>query len=159
MSAPQIRLDLARGHWSLGERAEALTCLQRVAEEDRAAPGLVELIDQLLAEAGGAVDDELLSELGALQRELAPPECDPPIEPAASPLTTSTMAELLAEQGHDEQALGVVDAVLRRDPDDERAQAVRERLSPAHGAAMRQIAVLEGWLANLKRAAPREACR
>ena len=65
-------------------------------------------------------------------------------------LSTSTLAELLADQGHAEQALRVAEDVLRRDPEDTRAQAVRGRLQPKRSARERQIAELERWLANLR---------
>jgi hypothetical protein len=75
-----------------------------------------------------------------------------------APLATPTVARLLAEQGHPEQALLIAADVLRRNPDDARALAVRASLErPAapertpSGRNGRIVAELERWLGNLVR--------
>jgi hypothetical protein len=139
-----MRLDLARGHWSLGERDEALVCLERLADIDARAEGLAPLVEELLLGAG---DDAVAGRLEALGRRLRPPE---PITPApGSPLATGTLASLLVEQGHGAAALAVAEDVLRARPDDERALAVRERVRG--GASRRALERLERWLSNLER--------
>ena len=52
-----------------------------------------------------------------------------------APLATPTVARLLAEQGHPEKALAVADDVLRRNPGDARALAVRASLEQAAAGA------------------------
>jgi hypothetical protein len=136
-----MRLELARGHWSLGERDEALVCLERLANID--------------VRAEGAGDDAVAGRLEALGRRLRPSE---PIAPApGSPLATGTLASLLVEQGHGAAALAVAEDVLRARPDDERALAVRERVRG--GSSRRALERLERWLSNLERLKRSEGAR
>lgn len=147
-TAARTRLELARGHWSLGEREEALVCLERLAATDPEAEGLAALVDELHAELGIEGPADLAERFGALARQLEPPQ---PLAPAAdSPLVTGTLASLLVEQGHAEQALAVAEGVLRSRPDDPRALAVRERLRGDQ--SQRILERLETWLANIERA-------
>jgi hypothetical protein len=110
-------------------------------------------------EAEPLEEDELLLDTEA-------PTTDPSLRSefdsaANEPLpSTSTVAELLAEQGHTDKALAVTDDVLRRNPRDERALAMRERLMAGDHRKSPEVArVLERWLANAVRAgrrSPRE---
>lgn len=147
-----MRLELARMHWALGERAEAVAALERVAQEIRDPDALLAVVDASLEEleAGDAADlAARLAGLRALAVEAleARDNADLP-----APLETPTFARLLADQGHAEKALAVADNLLRRNPGDARALAVRESLTakPAHSKShTRTIAELERWLANL----------
>jgi len=137
----EIRLQLARGHWSLDERDEAIECLTRAAAQDPRHEGLVELVDKFVLEC----DDARLT---ALQEHLfagTGSDDEPP-----SPMHTATMAELLADQGHDERALRVAEDVLQRDPTDERAQAVQQRLKRPEPVQSMRTAALERWLERIR---------
>ncbi len=137
----EIRLQLARSHWSLGERDEAIECLLRAAAEDAGRDGLVELVDKFALESDDA-------RLAALQDQLcsgAAPDEEPP-----SPLHTATMAELLADQGHEARALRVAEDVLSRNPGDERAQAVQQRLKRPAAGHSKKAAALERWLGRIR---------
>jgi hypothetical protein len=157
--ATQLRVELARGHWQLGERPEAVTCLERAADAGAGAAALLALVDAGLDELDGAGEDELVSRLSRLRSRLAPVEEPdaPTVVPVPTPLATPTLAKLLAEQGHAEKALAVADQVLRRNANDERALAVRAQLSKpkspagANGGHERRIRELSRWLANLAR--------
>lgn len=154
--ATRVRVDLARGHWQLGERADAVLCLERAAAVSPLYDGLLSFVETCLEdlEAGGAED--LAVRLAALRACIL--EAVDAYESAdlPAPVATSTVARLLAEQGHPEKALAVADDVLRRNPSDERALAVRASLEkprpaerPARGSSARLIAELERWLENL----------
>jgi tetratricopeptide (TPR) repeat protein len=143
----RTRIELVRGHWSLGERDEALVCLERLAAAEPAAGGLRELVEELRAELESESESALGERFAALVRQLSAVE---PIAPlSGSPLVTGTLASLLVEQGHTEQALAVAEDVLRTRPDDVRARAVRERLRASQLA--RVIERLEHWLGNIER--------
>jgi len=114
-----VRLELARGHWSLGEHDAAVSCLERAAEDDLARLQVLGLVEELLRETS-------IPKLEALRDELAGAELQTAV---ASPLNTGTMATLLAEQGYESQALRVANEALRRNPEDERAAAVRTRVA------------------------------
>ncbi len=159
-----IRLQVAQGHWALGEQAEALAALDRAAREDPTSQGLLDWIEAIRDEA---CEGPVARYVEALQEQLLPtfravesPDSAPG-EAAGFPRrdelpATPTLAELLADQGHRDRALQVTDDVLRDNPANERALAVRARLqvrSPAGGGA---LATLERWLANLERRKPRE---
>src|SRR5262245_52571 len=149
-----MRLELARVHWALGERAEAVGALERFAAQMPDPDALLALVDGCLEEleAGDAVD--LAARLAGLRARAveaieARESADLP-----APLETPTFAKLLAEQGHSERALRVTDSLLRRNPGDRRALAVRESLTAMPGAPQRNrriVAELERWLANLAR--------
>jgi len=152
--AVNLRLELARMHWALGERAEAVAALERCARETPEHDALLGLVDACLEEleAGDAVD--LAARLAGLRARAiealeARDNADLP-----APLETPTFARLLADQGHAERALAVADNLLRRNPGDARALAVRESLR-ARPAALkshtRSIGELERWLENLAR--------
>jgi tetratricopeptide (TPR) repeat protein len=156
--ATRIRVDLARGHWQLGERAEAIACLERAAASLPLHDGLLALVESCLEdlEAGGA--EELALRLAAVRAQILDALDEHSAEEMPAPLATSTVARLLAEQGHPEKALAVAADVLRRNPGDARALAVRaslEKTRPARrsqsGSNARVVAELERWLANLGR--------
>ena len=153
--ATRIRVDLARGHWQLGERAEAIACLERAVSALPLYDGLLAFVEACLEdlEAGGA--EELALRLAALRAQLLDAQDELSVEAMPAPLATSTVARLLAEQGHPEKALAVADDVLRRNPGDARALAVRaslEKTRPAHrsrsSSNARVVAELERWLAK-----------
>ncbi len=148
----KLRLELARMHWALGERAEAVAALERCARETPDHDALLGLVDACLEEleAGDAAD--LAARLAGLRARAiealeARDNADLP-----APLETPTFARLLADQGHAEKALAVADNLLRRNPADARALAVREslRAKPAASKSHRRtVAELERWLENL----------
>ena len=149
------RLELAAGHWELGEHPEAVVALERAASEDPRSERIGALAEGWLRELDPGFEAELRERLHALCVAV---RADGDLPPVA----TSTMAELLAEQGHVDQAQRVADEVLRRNPTDERALAVRRRLQltppipTASGAVNpgrvnRITSELERWLANLER--------
>jgi tetratricopeptide (TPR) repeat protein len=148
----QMRLELARMHWALGEHGDALAALERCAGLDPAHDALLQLVDGCLEEleAGHAVD--VASRLARLRAKLIEAHDAKQQEELPAKLATPTLARLLAEQGHAQKALAVADDLVRRNPKDERALAVRASLTrtpepPArHG---RVIAELERWLARL----------
>lgn len=155
----KMRLELARMHWALGERAEAVTVLERCAREKVDPEELLDSVDGCLEEleAGDAAD--LAARLAKLRARAveafeARENADLP-----APLETPTLAKLLADQGHAEKALAVADNLLRRNPADARALAVRESLTTTaprqqqspKKSHTRTIAELERWLANLER--------
>jgi hypothetical protein len=144
----RTRLELARGHWSLGEREEALICLERLADSDLQAEGLAALVEELREDP---LEASVAERLEQLARRLNPPE---PIAPQpGSPLATGTLASLLVDQGHGAAALAVAENVLRARPDDARALAVRERV---RGGPQRSIERLERWLGDIERLRRRE---
>jgi tetratricopeptide (TPR) repeat protein len=128
----QIRLELAQGHWALGEYDDALACLERVEGGEAA---IKQLLEHLLE---GEANPDAASRL---RRALEQLETAP-----GPPLATPTIAKLLEEQGHEDKALMVVEDVLRRNPDDERARAVRERLCPEVAQKDERRATIERWL-------------
>jgi tetratricopeptide (TPR) repeat protein len=151
----KLRLELARMHWARGERAEAVSALERSAKQEGSDPdALLAVVDGCLEEleAGDAVD--LAARLAGLRARAveaieARDSADLP-----APLETPTLAKLLADQGHADKALAVADNLLRRNPGDRRALAVRESITarPAQrGAHSRVVTELERWLANLAR--------
>ena len=148
----KMRLELARGHWSLGEREEAVVCLERLAESDPQAEGLATLVEELRGDPEARGADDARERLERLARRLDPPRAIAPLP--GSPLATGTLASLLVDQGHGAAALAVAEDVLRARPDDARALAVRERVRGArpHGALER----LERWLADIERRGRRE---
>ncbi len=155
--ATQLRVELARGHWQLGERAEAILCLERAAEAGAPAEALLPLVAAGLDELDGSSEDELGARLARLHARLVPAHRPPEAVPVPGPLATPTLAKLLAEQGHAEKALAVADQVLRRNANDERALAVRAQLAKPKAEAApggqnaRRIAELSRWLVNLSR--------
>jgi tetratricopeptide (TPR) repeat protein len=156
----ETRIRLAEGHWELGEHALALDCLEKALADDPAHPGLAGLGTRLEEDVeGGTAPAEHLGRirdlLGKLEgpgslsaAELMPEEADPEELP---PLPTSTLAELLEEQGLGEKALRVAREVLERNPGDDRAQAVLQRLSPPDGGKDRVLTELERWLVRIRR--------
>jgi tetratricopeptide (TPR) repeat protein len=154
-SSFEVRLELARGHARLGEHEEAVRCAERALEEasaDPRDPRLAALASHLAAELAGREGTEAREDLqGRLRRIL---QATGEVEEVPGRLATPTLAELLAEQGHSEQALRVAESVLRKRPDDPRARAVRERLQPAADARSLDpeatVAELERWLGRLR---------
>ena len=170
----KMRLELARVHWALGERAEAIGALERAANQMTDPDGLLALVDGCLEEleAGDAVD--LAARLaGVRARAVEAIEARESADLPA-PLETPTLAKLFAEQGHADKALAVTDSLLRRNPGDRRALAVRASLqgAPVPAPAVtkpaprrtphcntRIVAELERWLGNLSRRKQGEAHR
>ncbi len=146
----KIRMDLSRGHWSLGEFDAALECLERAATEDPERPGMSELLEALLEDAGAGAPPEVVQQIKTVLHVVVSVPRDAVVLP--SPLATGTMAGLLAEQGHEDQARAVTEDVLRRNPEDEIALAVRSKLDPDDGSQKRRIVLeLERWLRNARR--------
>ena len=178
------RLELARGHWELGEHDLALLCLERAVIEVPDAPELRRVIAAWVPKSPPAVRRQLLelelrlvpiegggrtpeihdigelqineSGPGAVQPDPAPSDglvtkAGPDIEAGGlPPLATSTVAELLADQGNFEQAVHVADDVLRRNPSDARAQAVRNLVESKAPPQADAIAALESWLRTIE---------
>jgi len=156
--ATRIRVELARGHWQLGERSEAIACLERAAAAVPLYDGLLARVESCLEdlESGGA--EELALRLAALRAQVLDAQDEHSAVAMPAPLATSTVARLLAEQGHPERARAVADDVLRRNPGDARALAVRASLEKPRPAIRSQsssnarvVTELERWLANLAR--------
>lgn len=145
----KIRMNLARGHWSLGEFDAALECLERAAAQDHEHPGLRELLEALFGDAAADAPPEVVAQLRSVMHVVVTTASDEVELP--TPLATATMAGLLAEQGHEEQARAVTEDVLRRNPDDELALAVRAKLNPDDASRQRRVvAELERWLRNAR---------
>jgi len=150
----KLRLELARMHWALGERADAVGALERACSAGVDPEALLALCDACLEEleAGDAVD--LAAKLAGLRARAveaieARDNADLP-----APLATPTLAKLLADQGHAAKALAVADDLLRRNPGDARALAVRDAITAPPARRPRRarvVAELERWLANLAR--------
>ena len=148
----QIRVELARGHWALQEYELALASIERAEPLPEECEALANVLREFLTTLeNGSVGGEIEARLQALLEPL----CQPPAEepgPAVSPvLATPTMAQLLADQGHRDQALEVAQDVLRRRPDDEDARALKNELQPGSESNQRVTAELERWLQNLRR--------
>jgi uncharacterized protein HemY len=151
-----VRIRLVEGHWALGEFEEALHAVERAMDEDPSHPGLLPLLKRLqISIDGGQAPEEVREVLEHLATRL-PGALPGTPEPAweeerenSSPLATSTVAELFAEQGLSDKAVRVAEDVLRRNPDDERARRLLSRLAPP--APDPRIAVLERWLSNVQR--------
>ena len=82
------------------------------------------LANDLSHVAGAGAGDDLLARLEHVVDAVGE------IEELSDGIATLTLAELLADQGHSERALRVAEDALRRNPDDARAQALRDRLQP-----------------------------
>ena len=154
-----IRLELARGHWALGEYEEALCCLERRAREGGGGLRLRTLAESLVQEAetlpgsGPSAWSERLRDLARPARAGRMERGFDALEATSPSLTTSTLAELLARQGHEDRALLVAEDVLRRNPRDARALALKRRIvegAPAKREA-RVIEELERWLVSARR--------
>jgi hypothetical protein len=147
----KMRLELARMQWALGERADAVTTLEkgRAAAD---AESLLAAVDGYLEELEAGDAPDLAARLAGL-RAKAVEALESREAAIPAPHVTPTVAKLFAEQGHAARALAVTEDLLRRNPADARALAVREAITKpgkprAHG---RTIAELERWLANLAR--------
>lgn len=233
-----LRLDLARGHWELGEEDDTVGCLERAFAEVGDDPRLTQLIGEIEGRAspeaakrlrvlrevvesyeGGAPEEVELDfapdpgpdpeagfEPGDMEKAMGGPvgleleldESDEPVptlaevvhsetgssgggssdgdssdrdssdplvddEPTDPParFATSTLAELYAAQGLPKRALDAAEDVLRRNPGDERARALRDRMLAGQSegddsddlarAHARVIEELERWLRNVER--------
>jgi len=91
---------------------------------------------------------------------------EPEAEPDADdrmPLPTVTLARLALDQGDRELAIGILDSVLERDPEQADAMELLERLRtpppppPGVGFPSRRIAALQSWLDTVRLAAERRA--
>jgi len=149
-----IRLDIVRNHLMLGEADEALQNLEKVIASDPDEPELLALLGE--PETARVIPADALRELES--RFHGPGRGADVAETLGPPLTTPTMAQLLAEQGHSEKALQVAEEVLRRDPEDERARAVHSALTDGSGARGARIKPLERWLAQIRRRRQGDAC-
>ncbi len=141
----ELRTAIAKGYWELGEHDDALIALERATEEDGECETLREFVAGLDADA---LSGHLAERLAAVRETLMPSATglDDAGDGAAPRLSTLTLAELLAEQGHADKALRVAEEVVRRNPDNERARAVRARLRAPRRERERWIAELERWL-------------
>jgi hypothetical protein len=153
----KMRLELARMHWALGERAEAVTVLERCAREQADPEEMLDTVDGFLEELEAGDAPDLAARLAKVRARAAEAFDARENADLPAPLETPTLAKLLADQGHAEKALAVADNLLRRNPADVRALAVRESLTSApprksqKKSHTRAIAELERWLANLER--------
>ena len=153
-SSSRIRLTLADGHWTLGEHDQAIESLRLAVEAEPDEAAIEALVDRFLGDVDeGAAPPNLRTALEGMMKR-AEPGFTPPVDPGPA-LATSTMAELLEQQGHTKKALEVAERALARDPGDGRALAVKNRLSP--GPHERQIAVLESWLDYFRQRGREEA--
>ncbi len=152
----QIRLTLAEGHWTLGEHDQAIDSLRQAfeAEPDEAAVGA--LVDRFLEEAEESLAPPALRATLEAMKKHREPEPMSLVDPGPA-LATSTMAELLEQQGHTRKALEVAERARARNPGEARALAVRNRLSPTPAPDEQRIGVLEGWLDYFRRRAREEA--
>ncbi len=166
-----LRLGLVEDHWVLGEDEEALRCLEKAMEE---APDHPEIAAQLRLLRASAESDHHPLEIrerldGLAVRVFGPEEGEDPAAPDEQdlpPLATSTVAELLAEQGLHDKARAVAAEVLERSPADERARTLLRRLAhrPEPGETgmdggnepvdtrAAQIERLKRWLGHVRRA-------
>ena len=147
-----LRLQVAQGHFALGEFDEAFAALSRGLDEAPDYPPIAEFVQTI---EGEPPDARLAEQLAGLRARVAPVpsveiELDQEVDDAIPTLSSSTLAELLAQQGHARKALRVAEEVLRRNPEDERARAVRERLRAPRRERERWIAELERWLGAAK---------
>ena len=152
-----IRLELSKGHWSLGEFEDAVIALERRALEGPVEDALLEMANRFLDDLGGAEAEGALADRLRRLAEQATPEVLEPVGALPSPtLTTATMAEVLAGQGHNNQALEIAKDVLRRNPDDARAKALKGNLS-SNGDPPDPLLIqeLERWLETAQRRAAR----
>jgi tetratricopeptide (TPR) repeat protein len=146
----EIRMRLAAGHWTLQEYDEAVRCIQWAIEEDPGHPGLPRLLAQLRATLDEErAPSELRSTLDRLTEMVEATESGWD-DDDLPPLTTATVAELLAEQGLPQKAVRVAEHVLERNPSDERARTLLSQLS-VPGVGDPRIAPLERWLENIRR--------
>lgn len=154
-----IRVELSKGHWALGEFEDAVIALERRALEGPVEDALLEVANRFLADLGGDDADGALADRLRRLVEQATPEVLEPVGALPSPtLTTATMAEVLAGQGHNNQALEIAKDVLRRNPDDARAKALKGNLSTdGEPADPLLIQELERWLETARRRAARLA--
>jgi uncharacterized protein HemY len=154
-----VRIRLAEGHWALGEYEEALQAVERAMDEDPSHRGLLPLLKRLQVSIDGGeapeeareVLEHLASRVPGAQPGTAEPAWEEDERESSSPLATSTVAELFAEQGLPDKAVRVAEDVLRRKPDDERARRLLSRLAPPRPVPDPRIAVLERWLSNVRR--------
>ena len=152
-SRVDIRIRLAEGHWALGEHAEALRSIEWALEENAEHARLPQLLGTLRALIrAGEAPGELASELEALAERLpAGTAFEEASEMDELPaLTTSTVAELFAEQGLHNKAARVAEDVLRRRPDDTRARSLLSRLSDLDSGEDSPISRLERWLERVR---------
>lgn len=153
MSATQpleIRLELARLHWELGEYGEAVRCLERAVLDGPAESILGPRLEAYLAEAAESrVAPDIVDRIKvALAKVNSPTEQD---FKASSPIATPTLARLLADQGHADKALAVTTGLLEQNPDDERALAVKAELSKSTVSKRKLVDELSRWLENARR--------
>ena len=150
-----IRLMLAKGHWALGEYDQALACVEASFEETGDVAQVSELL-QIFQDgvSEGPANPEAQSKLDQWFEQFN--ETSAPGEPSAvlgsAVLATPTMAQLMADQGHHDEAAEIAEDVLRRNPADEQAMAVLDEISGSsrHDDNLALIAELERWLANVR---------
>ncbi|MCP4006059.1 MAG: hypothetical protein GY725_17890 [bacterium] len=151
----QLRIEIARGHWALGEIEEAVVCLERAVSAALDPNTLMLVVGTLLDDvASEPVNERLIALRDCILERM---EIKAGFQ-LPEPLATPTMAQLLADQGHPEKARAVANVVLEKDPDNERARAVRDSLgSPLEDRRARTILKLERLLAAAQRRSQREA--
>ena len=150
-----IRLMLAKGHWTLGEYDQALACIEASFEETGDVAQVSELLQSFQDDmAKGPANPEAQAKLEEWFEQFnengASGEPSPVVE---SPiLATPTMAQLMANQGLHTAAAEIAENVLRRNPADEQAMAVLDEISGVSSAASQQpvLVELERWLSNVR---------
>ena len=152
-----IRLMLAKGHWTLGEYDFALRCIEASFEETGDVGQVSELLQTFQSElsdgppnadAQAKLDEWFEQFNGTSMASISTPVAESPV------LATPTIAHLMAKQGHHDEALEIAESVLRRNPADEQAIAVLDEIAaeraPSGGDtdSLHLIMELERWLAN-----------
>ncbi len=148
----EIRLEIARLHWEIQEYGLALDCFERALKDDSGAPELRSRLEACLGEAvEKGVAPEIIDRIRRSIERLSPIDIAGEGFEPSSPIATPTLAGLLADQGHADKALAVATSLLEQDPDDERALAVKARLSADMGSRKKVIDELSRWLGNARR--------
>ena len=122
-----LRLELARGHWTLGEHHEAAACLERAVKMDPTSLALAELLDAFTADpvADIGAHERLMGVRAMVEKAVEEGEAEVAL---GAGMETPTMAELLASQGHVARATEVCEAILTREPENTRVRALLDRM-------------------------------
>lgn len=149
-----IRLMLAKGHWKLGEYDLALSSIEASFEETGDVGQVSELLqgfqDELLKgvanpEAQAKLDEWFEQFNGTSTAAMPSPVSESPV------LATPTLAQLMADQGHHDEAVEIAESALKRDPANEKAMAVLDEISgeasPSNEGVIQE---LERWLTNAR---------
>lgn len=158
---PSVALEAMEGiEADALEEAEPLDAVEGLAAEAEPVvePAVLEGPDAVERSAPGA--DLLAADSPAAGPELgSEPDLVGPEDGAAgeefeeqlSVVSTPTLAQLLLEQGHAEQARRVTEEFLRKNPADARGLALRQRLHTSAASSSRRVRTLERWLENAGR--------